>query len=215
MHIFGVTRQCAFRNLKWSTCAWPAKSTLPEILIPSCFVSTPWNWIPVAVAIDSTPLSPRKKSKCHQERRNSPSVASLSPTSSCFRTIFSISRSSTARSAASLICFLACFARASLSGAVRSRLPTWSAPNRGLARCSTPRPPAGLLAPDLLRELDHLAHLRPLLLLGQHIALLGRGEAALRAERHLLHRHELGRLVEPALHGVLALQRAALGGDDA
>src|SRR5476649_1690483 len=36
-----------------------------------------------------------KKSKCHQERRNSPSVASLRPTSACFLTIFSISRSST------------------------------------------------------------------------------------------------------------------------
>ena len=42
-----------------------------------------------------TPLRPRKKSKCHQERRNSPSVASLKPTSACFLMIFSISRSST------------------------------------------------------------------------------------------------------------------------
>ncbi len=32
----------------------------------------------------STPSSPRKKSKCHHERRNSPSVASCRPTSSCF-----------------------------------------------------------------------------------------------------------------------------------
>src|SRR5262245_62187726 len=90
--------------------------------------------MPVAVVIDSTPSSPRKKSKCHHERRNSPSVASFRPTSSCFLTIFSISRSSTALNAAASISFLAYFVRASFRVAVRRRLPTWSARKGGAVR---------------------------------------------------------------------------------
>ena len=39
----------------------------------------PWSSV-----IFSQPVSPQKKSRCHQERRYSPSVASLSPISSCF-----------------------------------------------------------------------------------------------------------------------------------
>src|ERR1700688_879592 len=73
-----------------------------------------------------------KKSKCHHERRNSPSVASLSPTSSCLPMIFSISRSSTSASCAALISPLSRLARASFSGAVRKMLPTTSARNGGL-----------------------------------------------------------------------------------
>src|ERR1035437_7695302 len=80
------------------------------------------------------PFRARKKSKCHQERRNSPSVASFRPTSACFLMIFSISRSSTALSAAESISPLANLARASFSGAVRSRLPTMSARNGGVVR---------------------------------------------------------------------------------
>src|SRR6185312_3596718 len=74
---------------------------------------------------------------------------------------------------------------------------------------------APLLAPDFFGDLHHFAHLGPLLVLGEDVALFRRGEAALRRERHLFHRHELRRLVEPALHRVLALERAALRGDDA
>ena len=73
-----------------------------------------------------------KKSKCHHERRNSPSVVTLRPTSSCFLMIFSISRSSTSLSCAALISFFSRFTRASFSGAVRNRLPTTSARNGGL-----------------------------------------------------------------------------------
>ena len=134
MHIFGVTLQCAFKNLKCSIIGWPTKSTLPSILIASCLVSTPWNLIPVEVVIGVTPLSPRKKSKCHQERRNSPSVASFKPTSACFLMIFSISRSSISFNAAASISPLANLARASFSGAGRSRLPTMSARKGGVAR---------------------------------------------------------------------------------
>jgi hypothetical protein len=90
--------------------------------------------MPVAVVIGSTPFSPRKKSKCHHERRNSPSVASFSPTSSCFLMIFSISRSSTAFNAAASVSFFAYFVRASFRDAVRSRLPTWSARKGGVVR---------------------------------------------------------------------------------
>ena len=86
----------------------------------------------VARSIVSTPSSPPKKSKCHHERRNSPSVASLRPISSCFVMIFSISGSSTALSCGGMISPFARLARASLSGAVRNRLPTWSARNGGL-----------------------------------------------------------------------------------
>ena len=60
-----------------------------------------------------------------------------------------------------------------------------------------------------------IAKLRPLLLLGKDVALLGRGKAALRREAELLQRSELGRLVDAALDVVLLLQRAALGGDEA
>src|SRR5690242_21962455 len=71
------------------------------------------------------------------------------------------------------------------------------------------------LAPDLFRELDAAGELGPLLLLGQQVALLGRGEAALRRQAELLERGELRRLVDAALELVLALQRAGLGGHDA
>src|ERR1700722_2104351 len=73
-----------------------------------------------------------KKSKCHQERRNSPSVATFRPTSACFLMIFSISRSSTSLRAAALISLFSRFARASFKGAVRKRLPTTSARNGGV-----------------------------------------------------------------------------------
>ena len=43
-------------------------------------------------------------------------------------------------------------------------------------------------APNLARHLDAQPQLRPLLLLGQHIAFLGAGEAALRRQRKLLQR---------------------------
>src|SRR3954452_7095795 len=76
-----------------------------------------------------------RKSKCHQERRNSPSVASLRPISSCFLIIFSTSRSSTALSSAAVIAPCSRLARASLSAAGRKKLPTWSARNGALVLC--------------------------------------------------------------------------------
>src|SRR5262245_18131291 len=73
-----------------------------------------------------------KKSKCDHERRNSPSVASCNPTSSCWRMRLRISRSSTSLSCASLISFFSCLARASWTACGRRKLPTWSARNGGL-----------------------------------------------------------------------------------
>src|SRR5450759_268001 len=160
------------------------------------------------------PFRARKKSKCHQERRNSPSVASFRPTSACFLMILSISRSSTALSAAESISPLANLARASFSGAVRSRLPTMSARNGGAVRWvidwsptlfrSSPRKrglsvlwliwiPASagmsglqlLLPPHIVRQFDNHLQLGPLLILGQHVAFFGGGEAALRRQAQL------------------------------
>src|SRR6516165_484354 len=122
--------------------------------------------------------------------------------------IFSISWSSTAFSAAASIWPLANLSRASLSGVVRSRLPTWSARKGGVLRCdmgfsfSKPRVPAqavpvlllldfrlarvrtakSALSPNLFGQFHDHAQLGPLLLLGQHVAFLGRGKAALRRQ---------------------------------
>src|SRR5262249_61776943 len=81
-----------------------------------------------------------RKSKCHQERRNSPSVASPRPSSSCFLMTFAISRSSTALSSAAVMAPFSRLARASLSAAGRRKLPTWSARNGGLVRFIDPAP---------------------------------------------------------------------------
>ena len=53
---------------------------------------------------------------------------------------------------------------------------------------------------------DHL-ELGPLLVLGQHVAFFGRGEAALRRQGELVEAGELCRLLEAALDRVLALER--------
>src|SRR3974390_974137 len=65
-------------------------------------------------------------------------------------------------------------------------------------------------SPNLLGDLDDHAQLRPLLLLRERVAVLGRGEAALRRQRELVERHEFRRRLDTALDVVLALQRARL-----
>src|SRR5438552_13897171 len=75
-------------------------------------------------------------------------------------------------------------------------------------------PPAVMITPsgpDLARGLDDAPELGPLLVLGQHVALFGGGEAALRAQAQLIERDVPGRLVDPPLERVLLLQRPALG----
>src|SRR3977135_4604502 len=79
------------------------------------------------------------------------------------------------------------------------------------------RPPQAndLFAPHLFRAIDREFQLRPLLFLGEDVALFGRGEAALRRYRELIERHELARLLQPPLDIVLVLELAGLRGDDA
>ncbi len=130
-----MRRVCACTNLKCSTIGWWVEPSLPVTLTPSLRVVTAANAMPVSITCFSTPSRPQRKSRCHQERRNSPSVTAWRPTSSCFLMTRSISRSSTAVNSAAVISPLARFSRATLSAAGRSRLPTWSARNGGLVRC--------------------------------------------------------------------------------
>src|SRR5713226_386416 len=69
--------------------------------------------------------------------------------------------------------------------------------------------------PHLLGHLDDARELRPLLVLGEDIAFLGRGEAALRGEAEPLEGNEPRGLVDAALERVLFLERSALRGDEA
>ena len=52
--------------------------------MPSLRVVTAAKAMPVSMTCFSTPSSPHRKSRCHQERRNSPSVIDCRPTASCF-----------------------------------------------------------------------------------------------------------------------------------
>src|SRR5262249_13678013 len=67
--------------------------------------------------------------------------------------------------------------------------------------------------PDVLGKLDDHAELRPLFLLRQHVALLGRGEATLRRAAILIELRELRGLLYAWLDIGLLLERAALRGD--
>src|SRR5262249_33816386 len=143
--IFAVTWAWSayfFRNLKWSSIGWlSGKSSLPITRTASCRVSTPANWIPVSGWNISQPVSLARKSKCHQERRNSPSVASFRPIEACLCTTFSISMSSILRRSSAEISPFSSLARASLIFGGRNRLPTSSARKGALVRCigSLPR----------------------------------------------------------------------------
>src|SRR5436190_15113056 len=70
------------------------------------------------------------------------------------------------------------------------------------------------LAPDLVGDLHDPPQLRPLLVLGQDIALLGGGEAALRREAELIEVDVPRGLVDAALELVLGFERPALRGDE-
>src|SRR5712691_2857727 len=64
-------------------------------------------------------------------------------------------------------------------------------------------------------DVDDHRELRPFLVLGQHVALLGRGEAALRAQGELVDIDVLGGLVDAAPDGVLSLECTAFRRDEA
>ena len=66
----------------------------------------------------------------------------------------------------------------------------------------------GRSSPHFLRHLHDPPQLRPLLLLGEDIAFLGRGEAALRREAKLLECNIFRRFVNAALEIVRAFERA-------
>src|SRR6266566_2690536 len=77
---------------------------------------------------------------------------------------------------------------------------------------STPFEPS---APDVASDLDDQAKLGGLLIGCEHVALDGRGEAALRGQAELVERDVPGRLVDPPLDHVGVLQLAALAGNQA
>src|SRR6476659_11112350 len=70
-----------------------------------------------------------------------------------------------------------------------------------------------ILSPDLIGNLGDPPQLRPMLVLGQDIALLGGGEAALRREAELVEVDEPRRLVDATLELVLGFERPALRRD--
>src|SRR5882757_5076421 len=123
----------------------------------SCRVWTPANWMPWSGWNSSQPVRWLRKSKCHQERRNSPSVASLRPSEACLCTTFSISRSSALRSSSAVISPFSSLARASLMRGGRNKLPTSSARNGALVLCmaSTPEILMGSGARDAEIALQH------------------------------------------------------------
>ena len=72
-----------------------------------------------------------------------------------------------------------------------------------------------MAGPDVGGDVDDEGQLGDLLVVGQHVALDRRGEAALGRQAQLLERHVLRRLVDASLERVLVLERARLGRDEA
>src|SRR5665213_3364666 len=206
MVILGVCLVCAATNLKCSIIGWPEYPTLPVTLSPSLRVVTAANAMPWSITCFSMPSRPQRKSRCHQERRNSPSVTDCRPTSSCFLMTRSISRSSISLSAPALISPLMRCSRAFFSAAGRNRLPTWSARNGGLVRMLI------ALSPYFLSDFRYHFQLRPLLVLSLHVALLDRGEAALRRQAKLIERYIFCGLVDAPLDFVARLKPSGLRG---
>src|SRR5262249_45714340 len=182
MVIFGVRLVCACTNLKCSIIGWPENPSLPVTRTPSLRVVTPANAMPVSMTWRSTPSRPQRKSRCHQERRNSPSVTACSPTSSCFLITRSISRSSSALSSAAPRPALAASPPPRLRGRGPQGAPHGMGADWGFASfhaCPSlaviipPLWPAS--PPPLTRPPHDPPQLRPLLVLGQDIAFLARG----------------------------------------
>src|SRR5271155_3782817 len=72
-----------------------------------------------------------------------------------------------------------------------------------------------LVSPDLSGDLPDHPQLGPFFVLGQYVALLGRGEAALRRQAKLVQIGEFGRFLDAALERVLGFERTGLGRDQA
>lgn len=69
--------------------------------------------------------------------------------------------------------------------------------------------------PDFLGDFLHQGELGPLLLFGELVADLARGEAALGAQVEAVERHVAGGFVDAYDHGVLVFRLGALGDDQA
>src|SRR5258708_22784500 len=72
-----------------------------------------------------------------------------------------------------------------------------------------------LLPPHLTRDFHCEPQFRPLLFLGEDVALFGGSKAALRRYRELIQGGVSGGVLQPPCDVVLFLELAALGGDDA
>ena len=85
MQNFAVFVAADFRNAKWSTMFGRLARMRPVTVGVGGISSTPWN-LSVVEALSPMPSKPERKSRCHQSRRNSPSVTASRPIASCFAT---------------------------------------------------------------------------------------------------------------------------------
>ncbi len=79
---FAVRVVVALRNVKWSSMLGFERRILPVTFMSGGCSSAPSNFTPKLCVDVSTPSKPRRKSMCHQSRRNSPSVTLCRPTDS-------------------------------------------------------------------------------------------------------------------------------------
>ena len=121
---FAVRVVADFKKVKWSSMLGRVRRIFPVTFMSGGCSSAPSNFTPKLCVDVSTPSKPRRKSMCHQSRRNSPSVMDERPTDSWSATAPRIAASSTGRSADRAISPRATRARASRSSGGRRRLPT-------------------------------------------------------------------------------------------
>src|SRR6516164_4352752 len=137
--IFGIARATEARNLKSSTKMPPSgRASLPVTASDGglCRRSPSAEW-KRTVSFDGIIRTLRNfsmKSRCHDWRLYSPSVASLSPTSSWRRTTSRIAACWMRSSSSDSISPFSARSRAAMSASDRMRLPTCSARNGGLLR---------------------------------------------------------------------------------
>src|SRR5438105_3870517 len=142
---FAVLLVFAFRNEKSSTMISFAYRSLPVTVGIGGCSSVPPNFGP-GFSRSVTPSSCDRKSRCHQARRNSPSVMPSRPIASCFFATARIARSWISRS------------RLSFSSSLgRKRLPTWSARNGGFmnARMLPSRAAVNILFASETEKAEH------------------------------------------------------------
>ena len=82
---FAVFVATDLRNAKWPTMLGRVARIRPVTVGVGGISSTPWN-LSAVEALRPMPSKPERKSRCHQSRRNSPSVTASRPIASCFAT---------------------------------------------------------------------------------------------------------------------------------